>query len=61
MSAAHLLFRMTTRVAAAMRLAGHASRPSARTCCCLVCSKTLLIRAKDTKSLALVNVSAAVS
>ena len=51
----------STCTAAAMRLTGHPSWPSARTCCCLVCSKTLLIRAKDTRSIALVNVSAVVS
>ena len=34
---------------------------SARSCCCFVGSKTLLIRAKDTRSAALVNVSVVVS
>jgi len=51
----------STCTAVEIRLAGHPSRPRARTCCCLVCSKTWLIRAKDTRSVALVNVSVAVS
>jgi hypothetical protein len=36
-------------------------RPSARICCCVRCSKTLLIAAEDHVLLARVNVSAAVS
>jgi hypothetical protein len=51
----------STCTATTMRLTGHPRCPSARTCCCLVCPKTWLIRAKDTSSVALVNVSAVVS
>jgi hypothetical protein len=40
-----------------MRLTGQPNWPSARICCCFVGSKTLLIRAKDSRSVAAVNVS----
>src|SRR5258706_12325808 len=42
-----------------MRRSDHPSRPSARICCCLSLSKTLLIPAKDYTSIAFVNVSIA--
>ena len=47
-----------TPVALPMRLSVQPNRPSVRTCCCLCCSKALLIRAKNYTSLALVNVPA---
>jgi len=50
-----------TPVVSWMRESVQPRRPSARTCCCLVLSKTLLIAAEDHLVLACVNVSAAVS
>ena len=48
-------------VAWPMRVSVQPRRPSASTCCCLSCSKTLPIPAKDYTSSACVNVSAALS
>src|SRR5712691_5367172 len=42
-----------------MRRSDHPSRPNARTCCCLVSPKTLLMAASEPAFLAGVNVSAA--
>src|SRR5580765_713890 len=42
-----------------MRRSDHPSRPSARTCCCLLSPKTLLMTATEPRFLADVNVSAA--
>lgn len=50
-----------TSVASAIRLTVQPRRPSATICCCVVLSKTLPILTKDTRSLALVNASGAVS
>ena len=47
-----------TPVARPIRVSVQPSRPSASTCCCLSCSKTLPIPAKDYTSIAFVNVSA---
>jgi hypothetical protein len=44
-----------------MRRSVQPRRPSARTSCCLWWSKTLLIPARDYRSVACVNVSAVVS
>src|SRR4051812_41341242 len=48
-----------TASACSMRRSDHPSRPSARICCCVSLSKTLLIPAKDYTSIAFVNVSIA--
>src|SRR2546426_1047304 len=42
-----------------MRRSDHPSRPNARTCCCLLSPKTLLMAAREHAFLAGVNVSAA--
>jgi hypothetical protein len=48
-------------VASWMRESVQPNRPSARICCCVSLSKTLLIPARDYTSIAFVNVSAVVS
>ena len=49
------------RTAAATRLTDQPKWPRAKTCCCFVGSKTLLIWARNPRSTALVNVSVVVS
>src|SRR5712692_7895303 len=49
-----------TASACSMRRSDHPSRPSARTCCCLSLSKTLLMTAREHAFLADVNVSIAI-